>query len=173
MDPADLLSTVDKTLEECSQFRILAAGNSGVGKSTLISSVFNIEIKDISHYGAGQSDIHKEYISPHNPRFILHDSNGFEHGSTKNYEDAESFIHDRCARSELKDRLHAIWLCIETPRTGVRLLQEGDERLLKLADEEKVVVIVVFTKYDVLVKELLTGWTVFLGLIDILRNVQY
>ena len=64
-------------------------------------------------------------------------------------------------------------LCIETPRTGTRLLQTADEHLLKLAKERelmssfdlphnpvilfslkvKIPVIVVFTKYDYLVVE--------------------
>ena len=62
-------------------------------------------------------------------------------------------------------------LCIQTPRTGSRLLETGDENLLNLADNRKawnifpfpsasyahitvkISVIVVFTKFDLLINE--------------------
>lgn len=122
-------------------------GNTGVGKSSLVSSVFNIgtENIDTAHGRAGNADIYHAYTSDANPRFILHDSQGFEPG----WEAVERFIRDKCD-GRLEDRLHAIWLCIETPRTGSRLMQTADEEVLKLATNLKVAVIVVFTKYDVL-----------------------
>ncbi|KAH9061744.1 hypothetical protein EDB83DRAFT_2385648 [Lactarius deliciosus] len=66
----------------------------------------------------------------------------------------EAFIRDKCdERLEPKDRLHAIWLCIETPCTGSRLMQTADEKVLELATDLKVAVIIVFTKYDILFNE--------------------
>ncbi|KIK50061.1 hypothetical protein GYMLUDRAFT_183223 [Collybiopsis luxurians FD-317 M1] len=105
----DLLSRVDETLAVCPQFRILLTG---VGKSSLVSSVFNISLKDIdiAHDRAGRASITREYISPDNPRFILHDSQGFEPGSADNWAIVESFIRDRCRQDlQPKSRLHAIW----------------------------------------------------------------
>ncbi|TDL28285.1 hypothetical protein BD410DRAFT_834410 [Rickenella mellea] len=52
---------------------------------------------------------------------------------------------------EIKDQLHAIWLCIRIPHAGGRLIEVGDEEFLKL-DFGDVPVIVVFTQYDVLYK---------------------
>jgi len=154
--PDSLPSTVERTLAVCPKFRILVVGNTGVGKSSLVSSVFNIGIKDIdiAHNRAGKANIAREYTSDTNARFILHDSQGFEPGSAENWEVVEKFIRDRCdERLEAKDRLHAIWLCIETPRTGSRLMQTADEQLLALATDLKVAVIIVFTKYDILFNE--------------------
>ncbi|KAH9162499.1 hypothetical protein EDB89DRAFT_637162 [Lactarius sanguifluus] len=147
---------VEGTLAVCPKFRILVVGNTGVGKSSLVSSVFNIDIKDIdiAHGRAGKADISRPYTSNTNPRFILHDSQGFEPGSLEKWDVVEGFIRDKCdERLEPKDRLHAIWLCIETPRTGSRLMQTADEEVLKLATNLNVAVIVVFTKYDVLFNE--------------------
>lgn len=110
---------------------------------------------DIAHNRVGKADIAFEYTSDANPRFILHDSQGFEPGSEEKWEVVEKFIRDKCdERLESKERLHAIWwyivitmpywqliwafihrLCIETPRTGLRLRQTADERLLELASE--------------------------------------
>ncbi|KAJ6555913.1 hypothetical protein B0H19DRAFT_947695, partial [Mycena capillaripes] len=66
------------------------------------------------------------------------------------------FIIERSdERLELKDRLHAVWLCIQTPTDGGRVIETGTERLLKLAHERKIPVMVVFTQYDLLVRKYL------------------
>jgi len=137
--PDSLPSAVEKTLSVCPKFRILVVGNTGVGKSSLVSSVFNIGIKDIdiSHDCAvGKADIAREYTSDTNARFVLHDSQGFEPGSTEKWGVVKEFMRQKCdKRLQPKDRLHAIWLCIETPRTGLRPLQTADEQLLALATD--------------------------------------
>ncbi|KAF8152395.1 hypothetical protein B0H34DRAFT_810338 [Crassisporium funariophilum] len=149
----ELPSKVEETLA-CPQFRILLVGNSGVGKSSLVSSVFNIKLEDIdiSHSRAGKADITHEYTSLDNQRFILHDSQGFEAGSDDNWDKAETFLRDSTAK-DVQDHVHAIWLCILAPREGARLLQAGDEKLLSLAQELHIPIIIVFTKYDLLVNE--------------------
>ncbi|KAH9051040.1 hypothetical protein EDB87DRAFT_1572492 [Lactarius vividus] len=107
--PDSLPPTVEETLAVCPKFRILVTG---VGKSSLVSSVFNIAIKDIdiAHDRVGKATIAHAYTSETNPRFILHDSQGFEPGSLEKWEVIEGFIRDKCdERLKSKDRLHAIW----------------------------------------------------------------
>jgi hypothetical protein len=58
---------------------------------------------------AGVSNIEKEITSPQNPRFILHDSQGFSHGRGDNFNIVKDFIKTRSQKENLKDRLHAIW----------------------------------------------------------------
>jgi len=58
---------------------------------------------------AGVSDIDEEITSPQNPRLILHDSQGFSHGSADNFNIVKNFIKTRGEMTNLKDRLHAIW----------------------------------------------------------------
>ncbi|KAG2126495.1 hypothetical protein BD769DRAFT_1575674 [Suillus cothurnatus] len=52
---------------------------------------------------------------------------------------------------DLKDQLHAVWLCFEIPRAGGRLLETGAEHFLALKRSGKlgnIPFVVVFTKYD-------------------------
>ncbi|KAG6816800.1 hypothetical protein H0H87_002769 [Tephrocybe sp. NHM501043] len=162
--PASLpqsMADFKEILAICPKFRILVVGRSGVGKSSLVKTIFSIddlseEKIDIQDRKAGTADITHEITSKGNPHFILHDSEGFEPGSTHGLKAVEEFLKDKCdEKLSLKDRLHAIWLCIETPRTGMRLMQTADEELLSLADKLNVAVIVVFTKYDLLHSEYL------------------
>ncbi|KAG6919752.1 hypothetical protein DXG01_001586 [Tephrocybe rancida] len=149
-------SKIQEILAICPKFRILVVGRSGVGKSSLVSAIFGVDKKDIDiqHDRAGKVDIAHEYTSKNNPRFILHDSEGFEAGSTEKWDTVKNFIQEKCdEKLPLKERIHAIWLCIETPRTGMRLMQTADEQLLTLASKLKIAVIVVFTKYDLLFTE--------------------
>ncbi|KAG1805275.1 hypothetical protein EV424DRAFT_1544433 [Suillus variegatus] len=127
------------------RFRILVIGETGVGKSSLISHVFGVEDMIYLH-GAS---IDHEFISPQNDNFVLHSSKGF--GLRDNLETIRDFI-DR--RRNMSPELHAIWLCLETPLTGKCLLDMRTKEFLTLKCSGilgNVPVIVVLTKYDRLV----------------------
>jgi hypothetical protein len=64
----------------------------------------------VEHWTPGQAEIDKEFISPENNYFTLHDSKGFEAGNTKIINDVDKFIRQRCdPKLPLKDQLHAVW----------------------------------------------------------------
>ncbi|THU79565.1 hypothetical protein K435DRAFT_768657 [Dendrothele bispora CBS 962.96] len=108
----NLPSRVEETLAKCPQFRILLTG---IGKSSLISSVFNTKKcvsrkLSIAHDRVGEANIYHGHTFPSNPRFILHDSKGFEPGSEGTWDIVEKFIRDKSSTERsLKDRLHTIW----------------------------------------------------------------
>ncbi|KAF8432216.1 hypothetical protein L210DRAFT_3487120 [Boletus edulis BED1] len=143
-------STIDDILKNIPRFRILCVGRSGVGKSSLINRVFGITEAKVSTYAPGEASIDQEFVSDENEYFVLHDSKGFEPGNNINFELAAKFLQERNDKKLLKDRLHAIWLCTETPRAGGRVLEEGEKKLLALAYKLGTPVVVVFTKYDLL-----------------------
>ncbi|KAJ7913607.1 hypothetical protein B0H13DRAFT_1873732 [Mycena leptocephala] len=147
-------STVEEILRTCERFRIVSVGGSGAGKSSLINSVFKVNDAKVSHSKPGEADIYSEITSATNERFVLHDSEGFEPANMDTFEVVRDFIIAKSNKQlELKDRLHAVWLCIQTPTDGARVLETGDEEFLKLAHERQIPAVVVFTQYDRLVRK--------------------
>ena len=47
-----------------------------------------------------------------NPRFIFHDSRGFEAGGDTELENVKAFITERSKNVELQDQVHAIWYVV-------------------------------------------------------------
>ena len=100
---------------------------------------------------AGVSNIDDEIISPSNPHFVLHDSQGFATGEVRNFKMAHDFIQKRRKMSEIKDKLHAVWselirlwycvysltsspvvrFCVQVPTEGGSLFEAGDEVFFK------------------------------------------
>ncbi|KAJ7826412.1 hypothetical protein B0H13DRAFT_2440642, partial [Mycena leptocephala] len=98
----------------------------------------------------GKADIETGFCPENNVHFILHDSQGFEPGETENFKKVETFIESRSKMPEIKDRLHALRICISVSKAGDRVTEAGVEEIIKM-ERGRVPLIVVFTKYDELV----------------------
>ncbi|KAF8439280.1 hypothetical protein L210DRAFT_3504434 [Boletus edulis BED1] len=141
----------------CERFRLLIIGNSGVGKSSLLYKVFGVAGVHTSQTARGAANINQEFIATTNDRFVVHDSLGFESGDDRNMGIVKDFVCRRKAMPQLKDQLHAVWLCLETPYAGGRLLEgrrrrfptPSDRSSGRIAHEHSVVpLVVVLTKAD-------------------------
>ncbi|KAI6146085.1 hypothetical protein EDD17DRAFT_103672 [Pisolithus thermaeus] len=147
-----LQPTTQDLIAQCPRFRVLIVGKSGVGKSTLINRIFGVETASVAKDRPGEALIEQEFTSPQNDRLILHDSKGFEPADGGNYETVRSFIERRKNMRDIKDQLHAVWLCFQMPipTYGERLLEDGTESFLRLRNDVlgNTPTIVVFTKHD-------------------------
>ncbi|KAG2098458.1 uncharacterized protein F5147DRAFT_763257 [Suillus discolor] len=137
--------------QKCPRFRILVV-MTGVGKSSLINHVFGVRRTIVAHDRPGQASIDDESFSPQNTRFVLHHSEGFKPGREDNLDLVQDFIRRRSAMPDLKDKLHAVWLCLQTPPAGECLLDTGTKNFLTWTTLENIPVILVLTKYDMLIK---------------------
>ncbi|KAJ7926997.1 hypothetical protein B0H13DRAFT_1599025, partial [Mycena leptocephala] len=63
----------------------------------------------------GLPDINTEITSPQNPRFVLHDSQGFEPGSIETFERTKAFLESRSGNNvPVRHRIHVIWYVCHT-----------------------------------------------------------
>ncbi|KAI6117202.1 hypothetical protein EV401DRAFT_2072774 [Pisolithus croceorrhizus] len=60
----------------------------------------------------GLHNIEDELVFRGNPRFVSHDSRGFEAGSEDQFNSMTKFVIDRAKTIKLNERIHAIWFCI-------------------------------------------------------------
>ncbi|KAI6103978.1 GTP-binding protein [Pisolithus croceorrhizus] len=148
-DPAHAKSNID----HIRRFRILIIGRANAGKTTILQRLCNTtdqpEIYDSEGKKRGHHDIEDELIFRSNPRFVFHDSCGFECGSEMQFRKMKEFVMHRASTPNLEKRIHAIWFCI--PLTDSHRMVTTAER--KFFDEcytGHVPVIVLLTKADAL-----------------------
>ena len=65
----------------------------------------------------GIHNIHRSFAFRSNPKFIFHDSPGFETGDEKQLREVLSFIERKARSIDVDDQLHAIWSVLLSQRT--------------------------------------------------------
>ncbi|KAI6151552.1 hypothetical protein BKA82DRAFT_162692, partial [Pisolithus tinctorius] len=146
------------------RFRILVMGRANAGKTTILQRVCNTTdepeifngkgfvgtiMQHVDCVQRGYHDIEDELVFRNNPRFVFHDSCGFEAGSKQQFDVMKKFVMDRARTPKLNQRIHAIWFCIAMTDIH-RMVTAAEKKFFQECDTGHVPVIVLLTKADTL-----------------------
>lgn len=134
--------SINDAVKGMGKVTILVAGKTGVGKSTLINSIFR---GNLSETGSGRPVTQRiiEISKPNHPLTII-DTKGLE---VKNYEeiknDLEEEIKNRSASEDPNRHIHAAWICIQSSSDRI---EDAEIDLCNFLISKEIPVIVVITK---------------------------
>jgi small GTP-binding protein len=133
-----------KAQRELGQFNILIIGKTGVGKSTLINSVFD---KDIAKIGTGRpiTQAIQQYTKDNCP-ITIYDTPGLElnqEQADQVKEGVNKIIQEK-KYLDIKEHIHVIWYCVNGSHER---FEEGEEVwITNLVEQDEVPVIIVLTQ---------------------------
>lgn len=131
----------EKNLSEMNnKLNVLIVGKTGVGKSTLINTVFG---NKVAKTGSG-SPITQEIVAIHlNKNFTIYDTKGLEMNDfDTTFNSIKEFIEtDRTKKAN--EQIKVVWLCISE---AGRRIEDGEKRLYKLFKNKGYTIVIAITK---------------------------
>lgn len=136
-----LEEALKKAVSERGHINVLIAGRSGVGKSTLINSIFQGNIAETGQ-GKPVTSGTKEYSKEGIPITIF-DTRGLEMDDYKNtFDGLKKLVAERCADKDSDRHIHVAWVCVQEDG---RRVEDAEIQLHEML-AEKVPVIGIITK---------------------------
>jgi predicted GTPase len=144
----DAINAIAEKIKNLKTLNIIVAGKTGVGKSTLINSVFRENLADT---GMGKPvTSHMRQITKKGLPLTIYDTRGFELGKEVQ-EEVKNEIIDTInmglASKDVNNAIHCIWYCINTASN--RIEPEEVEWIKKLSKNNQITqvpIIVVLTQ---------------------------
>ncbi|KAG6913486.1 hypothetical protein DXG01_006493, partial [Tephrocybe rancida] len=145
------IEAASKLRDKYTHFRILVIGRANAGKTTLLKRVCNTTEEPCIYDDQGKNlrgihDINRPFSFASNPKFIFHDSPGFEAGDEAQLKTVQEFIKKCAKATEVHNQLHAIWFCFAPDVSRFLLNLEMD--FFNQERAGKAPVIAVFTKFN-------------------------
>lgn len=144
----DCFNAIRDKIQNLTTLNIIVAGKTGVGKSTLINSVFR---ENLAETGMGRPvTTHMRRITKKDFPLVVYDTRGFELGKSVQddvKEEVMKTIRDGLACNDISKAIHCIWYCINAASN--RIEPEEIEWLRELGAENEmtqVPIIVVLTQ---------------------------
>ncbi|GJE91865.1 GTPase domain-containing protein [Phanerochaete sordida] len=132
------------------RFRLLIIGKTGCGKTTILSKACGEDEAGKGSESRGVHNIEKALRFKNNDLLLVHDSEGFEAGVTKEFAVVNAFIERRATLEDVSERLHMVWYCVEA---NSRPLQHAEKEFF--SSKRPVPVVVLITKFDMLIQDIL------------------
>lgn len=144
----DAINAIAEKIKNLSTLNIIVAGKTGVGKSTLINSVFR---EKLAETGMGKPVTqHMRKITKKGVPLAIYDTRGFELGKevqTEVKREVTETISKGLATQDINKAIHCIWYCINTASNRVE--PEEIEWLKELSMDNQITqvpIIVVLTQ---------------------------
>ena len=144
----DCFNAIREKVQNLTTLNIIVAGKTGVGKRTLINSVFR---ENLAETGMGRPvTTHMRRITKKDFPLVVYDTRGFELGKSVQEdvkEEVMKTIRDGLACNDISKAIHCIWYCINAASN--RIEPEEIEWLRELGAENEmtqVPIIVVLTQ---------------------------
>ena len=141
-----LVTINKKMIKNIEHLNIVLVGPSGVGKTTLINAILNIDLK--TGFGCPQTLNSEYFISEKIPFIRLADTRGIEKNNTSGidsiFENIRTFIQNQIKSNDFDKFVHIIWYCW----SGTRFEQSERDLFEKISKEysiENIPVIIVYT----------------------------
>ena len=144
----DAINAIAEKIKNLNSLNIIVAGKTGVGKSTLINSVFK---EKLAETGMGKPvTTHMRKITKKGVPLTIYDTRGFELGKEVQEEvkkEVIDTINKGLATQDINKTIHCIWYCINTASN--RIEPEEIEWLKELSTENQITqvpIIIVLTQ---------------------------
>jgi len=136
-----VLDMLDKALAELGHVNLIIAGKSGVGKSTLINSVFR---QDVADTGVGKpvTDKMKLYEREGVP-LRIYDTKGLEldaDAQAQTIQEINALIKSKRALGEEQHYIHGIWYCVNA---GASRVEDFELNFIRKISSEVPVIVVI------------------------------
>ena len=144
----DAINAVAEKIKNLKTLNIIVAGKTGVGKSTLINSVFREKLAETG-LGRPITD-HMRRITKKGVPLVIYDTRGFELGKEVQAEvkaEVVETINKGLATHDINQAIHCIWYCINTASNRVE--PEEIEWLREMSRENQITqvpIIIVLTQ---------------------------